>query len=72
VFNDCVKELEEQEQQESQKKELHFPTMDAAIVWIREHKTEVAVGTVVVVAGVIAAPYVIAIAASGALILAPL
>jgi len=72
VFTDCVKELEERERQESQKKELHFPTMDAAIVWIREHKTEVAVGTVVVVAGVIAAPYVIAIAASGALILAPL
>ncbi|HZH76261.1 MAG TPA: hypothetical protein VEY88_09520 [Archangium sp.] len=46
--------------------------MDAAINWIREHKTEVAVGTVVVIAGVIAAPYVIAIAAGGALILAPL
>jgi len=72
VFNDCVKELEERERQESQKKALHFPTMDAAINWIREHKTEVAVGTVVVVAGVIAAPYVIAIAAGGALVLAPL
>ena len=72
VFNECVKEMEERERQESQKKELHFPTMDAAVNWIREHKTEVAVGTVVVVAGVIAAPYVIAIAASGALILAPL
>jgi len=72
VFNECVKELEERERQESQKKELHFPTVDAAINWIREHKTEVAVGTVVVVAGVIAAPYVVAIAAGGALILAPL
>jgi hypothetical protein len=72
VFNECVKELEERERQESQKKELHFPTMDAALGWLREHKTEVAVGTVVVVAGVIAAPYVVAIAAGGALILAPL
>ncbi|WP_309888378.1 hypothetical protein [Archangium sp.] len=71
-FNKCLDELEERERQESQKKELHFPTMDAAIDWIREHKTEVAVGTVVVVAGVIAAPYVVAIAAGGALILAPL
>ena len=70
-FNKCLDELEERERQESQK-ELHFPTMDAAINWIREHKTEVAVGTVVVVAGVIAAPYVIAIAAGGALVLAPL
>jgi len=72
VFNDCVKELEERERQESQKKELHFPTVDAAINWIREHRTEVAVGTVVVVVGVIAAPYVVAIAAGGALVLAPL
>ncbi|HLM43630.1 MAG TPA: hypothetical protein VK458_07170, partial [Myxococcaceae bacterium] len=72
VFNECVKELEERERQESQKKALHFPTVNAAIDWIREHKTEVAVGTVVVVAGVIAAPYVVAIAAGGALVLAPL
>jgi hypothetical protein len=72
VFDDCYKELEERERQESQKKELHFPTMAAAIDWIREHKTEVAVGTVVVVAGVIAAPYVLAIAAGGTLVLAPL
>jgi len=72
VFNDCYKEMEERERQESQKKVLHFPTMDAAINWIREHKTEVAVGAVVVVAGVIAAPYVVAIAAGGALVLAPL
>jgi hypothetical protein len=71
-FNKCVKELEERERQESQKKEIHFPTMDAALDWLRAHKTEVAVGTVVVVAGVIAAPYVVAIAAGGALILAPL
>jgi hypothetical protein len=46
--------------------------MDAALDWLREHKAEVAVGTIVVVAGVIAAPYVVAIVAGGALVLAPL
>jgi hypothetical protein len=70
-FNKCVKELEERERQESHRKELHFPTMDAALAWLREHKTEVAVGTVVIVAGMAAAPYVIVIM-GGALILAPL
>ncbi len=71
VFMQCVKEQEELERQESQKKELHFPTLDAALDWIREHKTEVAIGTVVIVGGVLAAPYVIAIL-GGALVLAPL
>lgn len=41
------------------------------VIWLREHKTEVAIGTVVVVAGVVAAPYVIAVM-GGALVLAPL
>ncbi|WP_309890839.1 hypothetical protein [Archangium sp.] len=73
VFMSCVKEQEELERQESQsrKRELHFPTVDAAIGWIGEHKTEVAVGTVVIVAGVVAAPYVVAVV-GGALVLAPL
>ncbi|MGZ3457774.1 MAG: hypothetical protein ACXU86_04635 [Archangium sp.] len=73
VFMDCVKEQEELERQESQsrKKELHFPTMDAALDWLRGHKTEVALGTAVIVGGVAAAPYVIAIM-GGALVLAPL
>lgn len=68
----CIQEQEELERQDSQKRELHFPTMNAALEWLREHKTEVAVGTIVIVAGVIAAPYVVAIAAGGALVLAPL
>ncbi len=67
-FDECVKELE---RQESQRKELHFPTMDGALDWLREHKSEVAIGTIVIVVGVIAAPYVIAII-GGALVLAPL
>jgi hypothetical protein len=71
-FMRCIQEQEELERRDLQKKELHFPTLDAALGWLREHKTEVAVGTLVVVAGVIAAPYVVAIAAGGALVLAPL
>ena len=67
----CTKEQEELERQESRKKELHFPTIDAAIAWTGEHKAEVAIGTVVIVGGLIAAPYVVALA-GGALILAPL
>lgn len=67
----CIKQQEELERQESQRQELHFPTIGAALDWLRKHKTEVAVGTVVVVAGALAAPYVIAIA-GGALVLAPL
>lgn len=70
-FDRCIKKQEELERQESQRRELHFPTMDAAIKWIGEHKTEVALGTVVIIAGVAAAPYVVAIA-GGALILSPL
>ncbi|WP_239015216.1 hypothetical protein [Archangium violaceum] len=71
VFMSCIKEQEELERQESQKKALHFPTMDAAINWLGDHKTEVALGTVVIVGGVAAAPYVVAIL-GGALVLAPL
>lgn len=70
-FMKCIKEQEELERQESQRKELRFPTIDAALDWLREHKAEVAVGTVVIIAGVVAAPYVVAIM-GGALVLAPL
>ena len=71
VFTQCVKEQEELERQESQRKELCFPTVDAALGWLRDHKTEVAIGTVVIVGGMVAAPYVIAVV-GGALVLAPL
>jgi hypothetical protein len=43
--------------------------VNEAIVWIREHKAEVALGTVVIVAGV---AFVLTTGGSGALILAPL
>ncbi len=71
VHMKCLKEQEELERQESQKKELRFPTIDAALGWLGEHKTEVAIGTVVIVGGMVAAPYVIAVV-GGALVLAPL
>lgn len=73
VFMKCLEEQEELERQESrsQRQALHFPTVDAALDWLRAHKTEVALGTVVVVGGLSAVPYVIAIL-GGALVLAPL
>ncbi len=43
--------------------------MDEAIDWIGSHKDEVAIGTVVIVAGV---AFVLATGGSGALILTPL
>lgn len=74
-FMACVKQQEELERQESRKQEFHFPNMDAALDWLREHKTEVAIGAVVIVGGVVAAPYVaayiVAVSASGALTLTP-
>lgn len=73
VFMDCAKEQEELERQESKyrKQEFHFENMDTALGWLREHKTEAVLGTVVVVGGVIAVPYAIAIV-GGALVLTPL
>lgn len=71
IYTQCIKEQEELERQESQRKALHFSSMNAALEWLKDHKTEVAVGTVVIVAGVLAAPYVVAVV-GGALVLAPL
>jgi hypothetical protein len=66
-FMECMEDQERLE--EAGKKRLDFSTIDNALAWLREHKTEVAVGTVVVVAGVV---FVVATGGSGALILAPL
>jgi peptide subunit release factor 1 (eRF1) len=54
---------------EKKARELKFSRVDDAIEWIREHKTEVALGTVVIIAGV---AFVITTGGAGALILAPL
>jgi len=70
-FMECYKKMEELERQEVQKRELHFSTMDAALTWLNEHKAEVAIGTIVIVGGVVAAPYVIAIM-GGSLVLVSL
>lgn len=47
---------------------LTFTSMGSALNWLGAHKTELIIGTVVVVAGV---SFVIATGGSGALILAP-
>ncbi|WP_309896165.1 hypothetical protein [Archangium sp.] len=54
---------------EKKARELKFSRVDAAIEWIREHKAEVALGTVVIIAGV---AFVVTTGGAGALILAPL
>jgi hypothetical protein len=77
-FNECVEKLEQAERQELQsrfparKQEFHFPDTGTALVWLKEHKTEVALGALVIVGGVLAAPavaYVIGLSATGALVL---
>ncbi len=50
-------------------KKLEFSRMNEAIGWIRDHKAEVVLGTVVIVAGV---AFVLTTGGSGALVLAPL
>ncbi len=67
AFNQC--EEEQEEAARHQDKKLEFSRMDDAVVWIRTHKSELALGTVVIVAGV---AFFIATGGSGALILAPL
>ena len=78
-FNECVDKLEEMERQEAQSRtpsrqqEFHFPDIDTAIVWLKEHKTEVALGALIIVGGALAAPavaaYVVGLGATGALVL---
>jgi hypothetical protein len=64
-YLECLKEVEKAV---GEKSELRFTRMDAALDWLGKHKTELVVGTVVVVAGVV---FVIATGGSGALILVP-
>lgn len=65
---ECVNE-EEQWEAERKKKELHFLDVATALSWLRSHKTEFMIGTVVVAGGV---SFVIATGGSGALLLVPL
>lgn len=61
--------MECEKSNEKQARELKFSRVDEALDWIRSHKAEVALGTVVIIAGV---AFVITTGGSGALILAPL
>lgn len=70
----CTKKCRElymecEKSNEKQARELKFSRVDEALDWIRSHKAEVALGTVVIIAGV---AFVITTGGSGALILAPL
>jgi hypothetical protein len=67
---ECRKQYMECEKANEKKaRELKFSRVDDAVDWIRNHKAEVALGTVVIIAGV---AFVISTGGSGALILAPL
>ncbi|NRD43471.1 hypothetical protein [Corallococcus exiguus] len=50
-FMKCVEEQEALERMDV-RRDLRFPNMPAALEWLREHKSEVALGAVVIVAGV--------------------
>jgi len=58
---ECVKEVEA--------RPLAFPDMKTAKDWLERHKTEVLMGSIVLVAGV---TFVVATGGSGALVLVPL
>ncbi|MFP2896152.1 hypothetical protein [Corallococcus sp. 4LFB] len=67
-FMKCVEEQEALERQAA-RPELRFSSMAAALDWLREHKAEVALGTVVVVAGM---AFTLAVAPAGLLVLSPI
>lgn len=66
-YNECEEEKEREEAE--RRKKLTFSRMDEAIDWLKAHKAEVALGTVVIIAGI---AFVLTTGGSGALILAPL
>lgn len=65
AYNECV---DAQEKAEEGVKKLEFSRIDQAIEWIRNNKAKVALGTVVIIAGV---AFVITTGGSGVLVLAP-
>ncbi|RKG60698.1 hypothetical protein D7X30_07150 [Corallococcus sp. AB011P] len=68
AFMNCIKEQEALEQQGA-KRELRFPDMTAALEWLRDHKSEVVLGTVVIVGGV---AFSLVVAPAGLLVLSPI
>lgn len=67
AYNQCLDELDKEARQHASK--LEFSRVNEAIEWVRNHKAQVALGTIVIIAG---AAFVITTGGSGALILAPL
>lgn len=67
AYNECVDEQEEEARERTKK--LEFSRADQAVEWLRKNKAEVALGTIVIIAGV---AFVITTGGSGALSLAPL
>lgn len=59
----------ENEKRARELKELKFSRVEDAIEWLNDHKAEVALGTIVIIAGV---AFVLTTGGAGALILAPL
>lgn len=69
-YTQCIDGKEKEEAERVKRRPpLEFSSFDKARDWIRAHKSEVAFGTVVVVAGVV---FILASGGSGTLILAPL
>lgn len=66
-YNECVKEQEAAARGKARK--LGFTDMERAMDWLRRHKAEIALGTIVVVGGV---AFVLTLSAVGALVLIPL
>jgi len=66
----CVQEQEQEDAERVKRRPEHeFSSIDQARAWLRLHRAEVALGTVVIVAG---AAFILATSGAGALILAPL
>lgn len=66
AYNDCV---DEQEETTPTAQKLEFTSLQQARDWLCEHKSEVALGTLVVVGST---AFILTIGAAGALVLAPL
>lgn len=61
AYEDCV--------EAESARALRFSAVDGAVEWLKEYRTELLVGTVVVIAGVV---FVVVSAGAGLLVLAPL
>ncbi len=70
AYMQCIEEKEKEEAERVKRRPpLEFSTLDKARDWIRAHKTEIALGTVVIVAGT---TFILVTGGTGALLLAPL